>query len=221
MSDESVLAASEDVPSEPSARDILDPVEFDAAELEAGEPEDTGFEGAGFEPLGGGDEDGTKDALAPGYEETCQLDFVDVVLELPSTHPVVVLRELSWPFRELQIPVGGPEGVAIAYAAKHIPTPKPLTHQLFMDTLEAFALTVDVVRLTAVRGSSYFAELVVSGPTGARVIPCRPSDAIALALRAALPVPIVAVASVLDEVGTPDESEAFEAGGDLEDDATL
>ncbi len=166
-----------------------------------------GSEAAGEEGTEAHLEPGATEAPASGAEAvppdpTCQLEYVDVVLELPSTHPVVVLRELSWPFRELRIPVGGPEGVALAYAAKAIPTPKPLTHQLFVETLEAFALTIDVVRLTEVRGSSFFAEIVVSGASGSRVLSCRPSDALALALRAALPVPIVAAVAVLDEAGT-------------------
>jgi bifunctional DNase/RNase len=135
----------------------------------------------------------------------CQLEFVDVVMVLPSTHPVVVLQELSWPRRELRIPVGVPEGVAIAYAARAIPTPKPLTHQLMAEMLEAFALSLDVLRLTAVQGSAFFAELVLSGPSGTRVIACRPSDGIALVLRSRLAVPIVAASEVLDEVGTPVE----------------
>jgi bifunctional DNase/RNase len=131
----------------------------------------------------------------------CQLLFVDVSLVLPSTHPVVVLQEAEWPYRELRIPVGGAEGVAIGYAARRVPTPRPLTHQMVSDLLDTFELTLDQVRITAVHGSNFVAELVVSGRLGVRTIDCRPSDAIALALRRPIPVPIMASPEVLDLAG--------------------
>jgi hypothetical protein len=134
--------------------------------------------------------------------EMAQMLFVDVVLMLPATHPVVVLQEADAPFRELRIPVGGAEGIAIAYAARGVATPRPLTHEIFAKLLEEFAMTLDVVRITEVRGNAFSAEIVVSGPLGARLIDCRPSDAIALALRQRLPVPIMASPVVLSVAGT-------------------
>jgi bifunctional DNase/RNase len=134
--------------------------------------------------------------------EMAQMLFVDVVLMLPATHPVVVLQEADPPFRELRIPVGGAEGIAIAYAARGVATPRPLTHELFTRVFEEFAMTLDVVRITEVRGSAFSAEMVISGALGARLIDCRPSDAIALALRQRLPVPIMASPTVLAVAGT-------------------
>lgn len=134
--------------------------------------------------------------------EMSQMLFVDVVLLLPATHPVVVLQEADAPFRELRIPVGGAEGIAIGYAARGVATPRPLTHELFARVLEEFGMTIDVVRITEVRGSAFSAEMVVSGPMGTRVIDCRPSDAIALTLRQRLPAPIVAAPLVLAVAGT-------------------
>jgi bifunctional DNase/RNase len=131
-----------------------------------------------------------------------QMVFVDVVLLLPATHPVVVLQEADAPFRELRIPVGGAEGIAISYAARGLATPRPLTHELFAHVLEEFGMTLDVVRITEVRGSAFTAEMVISGRSGMRVIDCRPSDAIALALRHTLPVPIMADPTVLAVAGT-------------------
>lgn len=134
--------------------------------------------------------------------EMSQMLFVDVVLLLPATHPVVVLQEADSPYRELRIPVGGAEGIAIGYAARGLETPRPLTHELFANVLEEFGMTVEVVRITEVRGTAFTSEMVISGPTGARVVDCRPSDAIALALRQRLPVPIMAAPNVLDRAGT-------------------
>ncbi len=63
-------------------------------------------------------------------------------------------------------------------------------------------MILDVVRITAVRGTAFTAEMVISGRLGARVVDCRPSDAIALALRHRLPVPIMASPIVLARAGT-------------------
>jgi bifunctional DNase/RNase len=134
--------------------------------------------------------------------DMAQMLFVEVALMLPATHPVVVLQEADSPFRELRIPVGGAEGIAIAYAARGIETPRPLTHELFTRVLEEFSLTLDMVHITDVSGSSFSAEIVVSGPLGSRTIDCRPSDAIALALRQRLPVPIMASPIVLAIAGS-------------------
>ncbi len=131
-----------------------------------------------------------------------QLIFVDVLIVLPSSNPVVVLQETESPYRELRIPIGGAEGIAIGYAARRIATPRPLTHELMSILLRDFDLTLEVVRITGSSGGSFTAEIVVSGPSGGRTIDCRPSDAIALALRQRLPVPIMASPEVLDEAGS-------------------
>ena len=112
-----------------------------------------------------------------------------------------MLEEKDLPNRELRITIGGAEGVAIGYASRGMSTPKPLTHELFTRIMELFNLTLDVVRITEMRGSSFSGEIVVSGPAGAHVIECRPSDAIALALRQRTPIPIMVAPEVLAQAG--------------------
>jgi bifunctional DNase/RNase len=126
-----------------------------------------------------------------------RLSFAGIEVQLPDTNPVVILQETDEPYRVLQITIGSTEGVAIAYAWRRIPTPKPLTHELFADVMRAFGVTVDFVRITDVKGSSFSAELVLSGRPGPRTVPCRPSDGIALALRQRLAVPILATDAVM------------------------
>lgn len=128
--------------------------------------------------------------------------FVDVVVVLPSPNPLLVLQESDPPYREVRIPIGAAEGTAIAYAARGIETPRPLTHELFATVLETFDLSLAVVRITAVSGSSFSAELVLSSPSGSRVLSCRVSDGVALSLRQRLPAPIVISPDVLDQVGS-------------------
>ncbi|MDA8288069.1 MAG: bifunctional nuclease family protein, partial [Actinomycetota bacterium] len=158
---------------------------------------------------------------AEGFEETFAEDveepadqtpapyvlmrYVDVLMVLPSQNPVLILEEAALPGRELRIPIGLAEGVAISYAARKLETPKPLTHALMIDLLESFALTIDAVRITEVEGASYRAELVCSGPPGRCTLACRPSDAVALALRQRLVAPILAVPEVLEIAGIEPE----------------
>jgi bifunctional DNase/RNase len=114
-----------------------------------------------------------------------------VEMDLPSANPEVVLHEAQDPWRELRIPVGMAEGTAIAYAFKGLETPRPLTHELFTHILDGHDVSVAAVRITVRRGQVFFAEIDTTGPRGRRVLPCRPSDALALALRQRLPTPIL------------------------------
>ena len=146
--------------------------------------------------------------------------FADVVVPLPSTNPVVVLEEVDPPGRRLHIPIGLPEGVSIAYAARSMSTPRPLTHDLVTSLLEAFGLVLEVVRITGVRGTSFTAELVASGPGGTRTLDCRPSDGIALALRQRLFVPVVAAVAVLEAAGVAPAGETGPDGPEVDEVST-
>jgi bifunctional DNase/RNase len=167
--------------------------------------------GSGPEPPGDGGEslssggvapgpvDGGDTTLAPTPLEVLDLSpevwrivaVAGVEMELPSANPEVVLHEAQDPWRELRIPVGMAEGTAIAYAFRSIDTPRPLTHELVTEILDRHDVSVEAVRITVRRGQVFFAELDTMGPRGRRVLPCRPSDAIALALRQRLPTPIL------------------------------
>ncbi|HUC35771.1 MAG TPA: bifunctional nuclease domain-containing protein [Acidimicrobiales bacterium] len=125
-----------------------------------------------------------------------------VSMELPAANPEVVLREPDSPYRELRIPVGLAEGTAIAYSWRHLETLRPLTHELVTGLLSSHQVTIEGVRVTSRRGKVFYAELDTMGPKGRRVVGCRPSDAIALALRQPMPTPIL----VADEVFVADPS---------------
>ena len=122
-------------------------------------------------------------------------------MELPSQFPEVILQESEAPWRELRIPVGLAEGTAISYAWRGITTPRPLTHELFTDLVDRHGVRIEAVRITSRRGSSFLAEIETSSPRGHEVLPCRPSDAIALVLRAKLPTPLLVAEGILDGEG--------------------
>ena len=126
-----------------------------------------------------------------------------VRVEMPSNQPIVLLRE-SGGERYLPIWIGAVEATAIAFAQQGVVPPRPLTHDLLKNLLEATQQELTEVRITEVREGVFYAELILSG--GAEVS-ARPSDSIALALRTGSR--IVCAEAVLDEAGivVPDEQE--------------
>lgn len=134
------------------------------------------------------------------------MDVMGVRMEMPSNTPIVLLKEKSGD-RYLPIWVGAVEATAIAYAQQGVVPPRPLTHDLMRDLLEALGATVEQVRITGLEDGVYYAVIAFEGGLE---VQARPSDAIALALRAE--VPIVGAEAVLDEAGVeiPDEDEEVE-----------
>ncbi len=120
-----------------------------------------------------------------------QVSVASVHVDLPDTHATVVLQEIEPPYREVVIPIGLPEGAAIAHAWRGIESPRPLTHDLFTSVLKELAVSLEVVEVTAVEHRTYLAQITLVSGSSTRVLPCRPSDGLALALRQALPVPIM------------------------------
>jgi len=120
------------------------------------------------------------------------MDVVEVAVALPSPHPTVTLREAEPPYRTLIIPLGMPEGTALAHALYKVATPRPLTHQLMAEVLQRLNTDLAAVRLVARLAGTYVAELDLVGAHGHEVVSCRPSDGLTLALRQGVPSPILA-----------------------------
>ena len=121
--------------------------------------------------------------------------MIGVRVEMPSNQPIVLLRERGGD-RYLPIWIGAPEASAIAFAQQGVVPPRPLTHDLLKDVVEALGRTVQEVRIVEVRDNVYFAELVFDGGL---TVSSRSSDAIALALRTG--TTIYCSEDVLDEAG--------------------
>ncbi len=122
-------------------------------------------------------------------------------VEMPSNAPIVLVRPITGGAL-LPIWIGPNEAAAIAMAQQGVAAPRPLTHDLFIATLLQLGTPLEAVRITRLEEGVFFAELVV----GAKAVDARPSDAIALALRAG--VPILLADEVLAEAGVaPDPDE--------------
>jgi bifunctional DNase/RNase len=131
------------------------------------------------------------------------MEVVGVRVEMPSNQPIVLLKEANGD-RYLPIWIGMAEATAIALAQAEEPPPRPLTHDLFRDVLDALGVGLRTVNIVALRDGIFFADLVFSNGVE---VSARPSDSIALALRTG--ARIFASEDVVQEAGVsmPDEQE--------------
>jgi bifunctional DNase/RNase len=140
-----------------------------------------------------------------------EMVVLGVRVSVPGNEVVVVLGEPGGT-RVLPIVIGPREGAAIASAQAGLVPPRPLTHDLLVSILEHLGVGVKEVRVTQVVHGIFHAELVLSG---GQVIDARPSDAIAIALRAHCPV--LCDETLLTLAGVPME----EAGLDQADEEAV
>lgn len=131
------------------------------------------------------------------------VEVVGVRIEMPSNQPIILLKEVDG-VRYLPIWVGAVEASAIAFAQQGLVPSRPLTHDLFTSVLDILKAKVTQVEITDLIDGVFYAELHL---TGGLKISARPSDAIALALRAA--APITASEGLFGKAGIeiPDQSE--------------
>lgn len=134
------------------------------------------------------------------------LDVMGVRVEMPSNQPIVLLREAGAD-RYLPIWIGAAEATAIAFAHQGLVPPRPLTHDLLRDLLEATGQSLTAVHITELRDGVFYANLHLSSGTE---VSARPSDAIALALRTGSP--ILGDEALLAEAGVviPEEDDEVE-----------
>ena len=135
-----------------------------------------------------------------------RLSLVGVRIEVPTNQPIVLLREDSGA-RFLPIFIAPPEANAIVRALQGMEEHRPMTHDLFTLVLSDLATTLERVEITELRDGTFYAEIELEREGEKRRITSRPSDAIALAVRAGKDVPIFAAEEVLDEAGVPFESD--------------
>lgn len=110
-----------------------------------------------------------------------------LVLDPHSQHPVVVLKDESGDIC-LPIWIGVSEATSIASAIKQLNMPRPLTHDLIMNAFGELGVQVRRIVITDLKESTYYAELILSVGDKAMIIDSRPSDAIAIAVRASAPI---------------------------------
>jgi uncharacterized protein len=110
-------------------------------------------------------------------------------LEVVEGGPLVrVTLQESEGDRELYIWIGWPEAAAIqSYLEKTCPS-RPMTHDLMANLLVALQVKVQQLLISEMAEDTYFAQLSLSAGDTTLQVDCRPSDGIALALRAEAPI---------------------------------
>ena len=118
-----------------------------------------------------------------------RMEVQGLMMDPTSKTPIVILREEGGE-AELPIWIGAFEANAIAISLEGVEVPRPMTHDLLGDILVAARTAVEKILIHDLADSTFFATIYLKvGDSGEAVeLDSRPSDAIALALRAQAPI---------------------------------
>ena len=141
--------------------------------------------------------------------ELVPMSIKGLMLDPVSNSPIVVLKDDAEKFF-LPIWVGIFEANAIALQLENVSTPRPMTHDLLRNMIAELDARVTRVVINDLRDSTFFAQIRVITGDRTLELDARPSDAIALALRA--DAPIYVAQSVLEQAQTisPDSEDQDE-----------
>lgn len=118
--------------------------------------------------------------------------------------------------RGFPIVIGTSEACEIRRVVAGLQTPRPLTHQLTYETIRALETELQHVDIVDLRDNTFFAQLVLRRKEGnlTAVVDARPSDAVALALRARCPIRVAASVfdMVLPDIPGPDSAPESDPG---------
>ena len=88
----------------------------------------------------------------------------------------------------LPIWIGKPEADSIALALGKVVTPRPLTHDLVKNIVDSLKVKVTKIIVTEILDNTYYALVCISDGKKETLVDSRPSDAVAVALRANSPI---------------------------------
>jgi bifunctional DNase/RNase len=112
-----------------------------------------------------------------------EMSIYGVSFDMVGKQPIVLLRTLDGT-KFLPIWIGHPEAAAILMKLQGTPTPRPMTHDLVTDMLGELNASVARVAVTELRENTFYAQITLQVNGSEIEIDSRPSDAIALAVRA-------------------------------------
>lgn len=133
-------------------------------------------------------------------------------ISLVSQHRIVMLKDIDSE-QQLAIWIGPCEAEAITIELQNTEVARPLTHDLLKNAIEAMGGNISHILINDLRNQVFYATLFVDVNGESKEIDCRPSDSIALAVRAN--VPIFVEEHVMEEAGIvpePDIQEEEEMG---------
>lgn len=143
-----------------------------------------------------------------------EVNVQSLAFDRTSNAPVVILREVGTD-RVLPIWIGPGEASAIAMQLGGVSFQRPLTHDLLVSVLGGLGGTLQRVLITRVEDSTYFAELIIDRDGDLISVDARPSDSIAIALRAEARIfaDDALLASVSESIGEAEGDEPEESDG--------
>ena len=138
--------------------------------------------------------------------------MIEVVIDsirisLVSQHRIVMLKDVDSE-KQLAIWIGPCEAEAITIELQDTEVARPLTHDLLKSSIEELGGTISHILVNDLRNQVFYATLFVDVDGEVKEIDCRPSDSIALAVRAN--VPIFIEEHVMDEAGILPEDDLQE-----------
>lgn len=117
-----------------------------------------------------------------------EMRVMGIALDTRSGSPIVVLNDLE-NRKALPIWIGSAEASSIIRKIENIPSTRPMTHDLFINLIQQSEQTLKSVEISEVDEQTYFATLVIETKEGEKILlDSRPSDAIAVAIRADVPI---------------------------------
>jgi uncharacterized protein len=130
-----------------------------------------------------------------------------VSFDLVGKQPIVLLKTADGN-KFLPIWIGHPEAAAILMKLQSQAPPRPMTHDLLSDMLEQLGAQIVRITVTELRENTFYAQITLQQDGGEIEIDSRPSDAIALAIRAE--APIFAADHVIEESAIEFEGEEID-----------
>lgn len=131
--------------------------------------------------------------------ERHRLELVGITYnQIESGVYAVILREIDGE-RRIPIIIGYPEAQAIECKLQEVVTPRPLTHDMMINFMTAFGVTLKEIEIRKLPNGVFAADLIFTDGQNTRVVDARSSDGIALAIRAG--APIYTSTQVLEEAG--------------------
>ena len=110
-----------------------------------------------------------------------------ITIDATSNAPIVILKALHGN-QALPIWIGILEATAIATELENVRLSRPMTHDLFKNLLDTLKVTISKIEVCDLRENTFYAQIYFSFDGQSYNIDARPSDAIALALRAGCPI---------------------------------
>lgn len=116
-----------------------------------------------------------------------QMKVSGLTIDPLTNTPIVILKDMEEK-RALPIWIGLFEASAIATELEKISFARPMTHDLINDLLRSVEANVMMIEINDLRDNTFFAMIHLLSNGNKVAVDCRPSDAIALALRAKAPI---------------------------------